>query len=87
MIWFQHSPRNYLQNDKLTLDWSKLRAFADDKINVIEKLKFLLGRVENIVRKGENAGYRHFFTFPTMFSKSALSRSLKVRIVWYRVKY
>ena len=39
------------------MDRSKLNAFADDKINMIEKLKFYLGRVENIVEKGENAGY------------------------------
>ena len=26
---------------KLTLDWSKLKAFADDKINVTEKLKIV----------------------------------------------
>ena len=30
---------NCLPNDK-NLDWSKLRAFADHKINVKEKLKF-----------------------------------------------
>ena len=35
-------------NDKI-LDWSKFKAFADDKINVTEKLKFVLGTVENIV--------------------------------------
>ena len=34
------------------LDWSKLRAFAYDKMNVTEALKFGFGRVENIVRKG-----------------------------------
>ena len=45
-----------LPNNKF-LDWSILKAFADDKINVTEKLKFVLGRVENIVKKGENAGY------------------------------
>ena len=33
-----------------------MKVFADDKINVIQKLKFYLGRVENIVGKGENAG-------------------------------
>ena len=42
------------------LDWSKLKAFADDKIDVTQKLKFHLGKVENIVGKGENAGYQHF---------------------------
>ena len=31
-----------------------MKAFADDKIYVAKKLKFALGRVENIVGKGEN---------------------------------
>ena len=31
--------------------WSKLKAFADNKINVTEKLKFVLGPVEYIVGK------------------------------------
>ena len=34
------------------LHWSKLKALADYKINVTEKLKSVLGKVENIVRKG-----------------------------------
>ena len=54
---------NPLSNKKI-LDWSKLKAFADDKINVTQKLIFALGRVENIVGKGENAGYQHFLFFP-----------------------
>ena len=37
--------------------------FADDKINV-SALYFVLGKVENIVGKGENAGYQHFLLFP-----------------------
>ena len=32
------------------------------------KLKFVLGRIENIVGKGENAGYQHFSP-PMMFLK------------------
>ena len=32
-------------------------------------MKFVLGRVENIVRKGENAGYQHFLLFPQYFQK------------------
>ena len=39
---------NSLPNDKI-LEWSILKAFADDKINVTEKLKYVLERVENIV--------------------------------------
>ena len=62
--------------------WSKLKAFADNKINVKEKLKFVLARVENIVGKGENAGYLHFLLFPQCFQKATFSRSLKVGIVW-----
>ena len=35
---------NTLLNDKI-LDWSKFKAFADEKINVTQTLKFALGRV------------------------------------------
>ena len=50
---------NPLPNGKI-LDLPKYEAFAEDKIIVTQKLKFTLGRVENIVGKGENAGYQHF---------------------------
>ena len=53
---------NSLPNDKI-LDLPKLKAFADDKINVIQKLKFALGGVENIVGTEENAGYQYFLIF------------------------
>ena len=53
---------NSLPNDNI-LDWSKLKTYADDKIIVTEKFKFVFGRAENIVGKGENAGYQHFFSF------------------------
>ena len=72
---------NLLPNDKI-VDWSKLKAFADDTVNVTEKLKFDLGRVENIVGKGENAGYQHFLLFPQCFQKASYTESLKVVIVW-----
>ena len=36
-------------------------------------MKFVLGRVENIVAKGENAGY----PFPTTFSKAFTLRVVK----------
>ena len=42
------------------VDWSKLKAFADDKINVTKMAKFVFDRVENMVGKGENACYQHF---------------------------
>ena len=59
-------PFNLLPNDKI-LDWSKLRVFANDKINVNQKPNFALGRVENIAGKHENAGYQHFLLFPQCF--------------------
>ena len=72
---------NTLPNDKI-LDWSKFKAFADDNIDVTQKLKFVLEMVENIVGKGENAGYQHFLLFPQCFLKVPFTRSLKVGIVW-----
>ena len=64
------------------LDWSKLKTYADDKINVILKVKFVLGRIENIVGKGENAGYQHFLLFPLCSQKVPFSGSSKVWIEW-----
>ena len=72
---------NSLPNDQIS-GWSKLKAFADDKMDVTEKLKFVLGREENIVGKGENAGYQHFLLFPQCFLKASFSESVKVGILW-----
>ena len=58
-------------------DLSKLKVFADETISVTQKLKFDLGRVENIVGKGENAGYKQFLLFPQCFQKGFSSGSLK----------
>ena len=55
---------NPLPNDKI-LAWSELKVLADDNIsNVTEKLKFVVGWMENIMGKGENAGFQHFLLFP-----------------------
>ena len=42
-----------------------------------QKLKFVLGRVGNIVGKGENAGYQHFLLFPQCFLSLFFSRDVK----------
>ena len=77
---------NTLTLYQTTKSWTWLKRkyyfFADDKLNVTEKSKFVLGtaenivgKVENIVGKGENAGYQHFLLLPafspytTMLSK------------------
>ena len=76
---------NLLPNDKI-VDWSKLKAFADDRTNVSEKLKFVYGRVENIVEKGKNAVNWHFLLFPQHFQRASFSSLLKVGIKWFRVE-
>ena len=72
---------NSLPNEKF-LDWAKLKAFADNKINVTEKLKFILARVENFVGKRDNAGFQHFLHFPQCFQKAFYTGSFKVGVVW-----
>ena len=59
---------NSLPNDKI-LDMTKLKAFADDKLNVATIMISLFDRVENTVGKGENAGYQHFLLFLQCFPK------------------
>ena len=61
-----------------------MKAFADDKINATKKVKFVLGRIEN-VGKGDNDGYQHFLLFLQCFQKASDKDSLKV-VVWERVK-
>ena len=59
---WQESYTNSLPNGKI-LDWSKLKAFADDETNVAEMIVSLSDWVENNVGKGENL---------TIFSKAFL---------------
>ena len=42
-----------------------------------KNLKYVFGEVENIVGKGENAGYLHFLLFPQCFQKVSFSGLLK----------
>ena len=70
---------NSLPNDK-TLNQTELKAFADDNSNVAQMVIFVFDRIENMVRKGENAGYQYFLFFPQCFQK-AYSGSLKLKII------
>ena len=54
---------NSLQDDKI-MDFAKLKAFADDKLNVAKVMFSVNNRIENIVGKGENAGNQYFLLFP-----------------------
>ena len=53
---------NLVPNNKF-LDWFKLKALADNKINAIEKLKFVLGRTEYI-KEGRKCWLPAFLLFP-----------------------
>ena len=70
---------NPLPNNKI-LDLSELKAFADDKLKVIQMAKLVLDKIENIVGKEENAGYQHFLLFPQCFPKTLSLGSFKVWI-------
>ena len=65
----------------------KMKAFTNEKKNnVIQILKFGIGRVENIMGKGKNAGDQHFLLLSQFFLKRPPSSGLlKLRIVWQRV--
>ena len=67
-----------LPNNKI-LEGSKLKAFADENSNEAEKLKFVLGWLENMVGKGENAGFQHFLLFPLCFQKASFFGVVKSR--------
>ena len=40
---------------------------------------------ENIVGKGENAGFQHFLLFPLSFPNVSFSVLLKVKSIWLRL--
>ena len=55
------------------LDWSKFKAFVGDKFKVAKMMISLVDSIENIVGKGEKAGYQHFLLFPHDVFKRLLS--------------
>ena len=76
---------NSLPKDRI-LAYSKFKVLTDNKIIVIQKLRFRLRKVENIVGKGENAGNQHFLLFQQCFQKLSCPEMLKFGIVWSRFK-
>ena len=65
------------------MDETKLKAFTDNKLNNYNICVF--DRVENIVEKGENAGYQHFLLFPQCFQQACFPGASKGVIVWEQV--
>ena len=75
---------NFLRKSGFRLQFLRQSAFSVspllERSDVLRLLKFDLGRVENIVEKGENAGYQHFLLFPECFLKAGfLLRVVKSR--------
>ena len=64
-IWSR--PKFILCTKSQILYFSKLKEFAENKINVTQILEFVWGSIENFVGNGENAGYQHFLLFPLYF--------------------
>ena len=65
-----------LPNDKIST-LTKFKAFADDKIIVTQKLKFVLGGVEKNCGKRRKCWLPVFSPFPTMFAKAVFSTGVK----------
>ena len=76
VMWVVHTSLHF------TNTGPKLKAFADDKLDIVEMMISLLDRVKNTVGKGENAGYQHFPLFPQCFPKPSSLGSFKVESVW-----
>ena len=70
---------NSLPNDKI-FDQSKFKAHAEDQWDSKSELCFRnFRKVENILGKGENAGYQYFLFFPQCFQKASCSWVVKSR--------
>ena len=57
-----------LPNDNF-VDLSKLRAYADDMLDVVQMNRFSLDSMENLVGKEENGWLPAFSPFPAWFSR------------------
>ena len=61
---------NSLPNNKI-LDWPKLKAFADDNLNVAQNLKLVFRRAESTGKRRKMlVHFLHFLHFPQCFRKS-----------------
>ena len=78
---------NPLPDDK-TLDQTKLKAFADDKLNVTKMIVSVFDRVENIVGKGEIVCTSNFSFSHNVFKRLLLSQMhQKVSLCGNGLKY
>ena len=74
---FGEKELNPLPNDRI-LNWPKFKAFGDNKMKLAMMIIFVFDRIENILGKGENAGYQHFLLLAQFFLKAFSAELLKV---------
>ena len=67
VVQFNTSP-----HDKFYISLSQTTACSDNKINKTRKFRFVLGKLENIVRKKGKWSFVEFPQFATMFSNDFL---------------
>ena len=72
---------NPFPQDKI-LDQPKLKAFADDTLNVTKMVISVFDRVENMVGKGEIACTSNFSFSHHVFKKASFPEASKGVIVW-----
>ena len=70
---------NPFPHDKI-LDQTRLKTFADDKLNVTKMIISVFDRVENIVGKGEIARTSNFSFFHNVFKRLFSQRRQKVSL-------
>ena len=58
----------YLFTKRQNLDWSKFKAFVDDKINVTPKIEICFEKGRKHCEKRRKCWLPAFSPFPTMFS-------------------
>ena len=71
MIFHSTLPNNKIQQ------MSKLKAFEGDKLNAPVLIEFAFENGENIVGKGENAGFQYFLFFQQYILKMSFHRGVK----------
>ena len=62
-----------------------MKVFAENNFDVAQLVQFFSDRIENIVRKRENAGCQRFLLFVHCFQKTSFSGLLKVSIMGKKV--
>ena len=73
---------SYCVFKRLVLQTRKSQVLIGKGLNAVQIMMCVSNRGENIMGKGENAGYQHFLLIPQCFQKASLSGLLKIRIVW-----